>query len=651
MKYLEEGTIFSNIQNKYNNEINQTKSLKQSNGNISSSRSTSPHKSFLQKSYILPIEKPLKPIEKPLKSPKRLVCTNAAANRLYQLHTQQRASDKNQTNNKQSNTNLNNNKNIYLLSEMVNVYNGFIHKFSNENSSIRAYKTIGHTTLSFASIISMKNRPLLDRKVISESNQRKKERKNKQQEQKRKRKNNQLQKRRDKLNEETMDPPLTIEIYNVPQHNDSVSNKEPVKEKIDHDVKVEILRTLSVSEEGRLSSESLESLKSIDYIKIEDIINEYLITPSMPEVPSRYEMDEDHLNSLNHLYDAYNYFNNLNLKQFVAWIPLNDNKGCLSASSVLAKKHAPLVLKKTITHPKRVSSLYANYIHNDIKDNLVNDTDDKESEPKEKKKLKKEENQKKPKENIIKESIKDKKQESEEKQSIPTNDKIESTNTNKPKSLHSKVVENLETNKKSKKNEDVKESNKKSSKNKEIKPKENKNKIETRKKTKQQENKNESKLKPTINKPNKSNENKIETKIKPKAQENEIENKSREIIQENKNELKNNPIENTNTHEKKNKTKETKGKNQKPSKIPILPSSNIDPCNIKIGNHKNVPLELIRNKYSNIPTLGKFEFPFYHMYDAFETYGKPLLRAPRAWRQLKKNVVSIASIYSYDNRP
>jgi len=97
-----------------------------------------------------------------------------------------------------------------------------------------------------------------------------------------------------------------------------------------------------------------------------------------------------------------------------------------------------------------------------------------------------------------------------------------------------------------------------------------------------------------------------------------------------------------------------KNSNNKHSRIPVLPNTTIDINNIKLGEYKKntvIPYQKSNGKYSMIPTLGKFEFPFYHMYDAFETFGKGLLRAPRAWRQLKKNVVSIASIYAFDNRP
>ncbi|OUM58502.1 hypothetical protein PIROE2DRAFT_64362 [Piromyces sp. E2] len=443
MKYTEEETLLSNIQNKFNNDIYQSKNIKLSNNKLDLNSKSSSQK--LSKQYILPKEKPLKsPVERPLKSPRRLECTNAAANRLYQLHTQRniirpvinnKTTTKSKINSKSHN---NNNININLLNELVNTYNGFTHKFTNENSSIRAYKTIGHTTLSFASIISMKNRPLLDRKVINESNLRKKKelqlRQIKAQEQKKK--------RNEQLNNQKLQTDKIIDTVHTknPHQNNSQKN-------VDNDVKIEVIRTLSVSEEGRLSTESLESLKSIDYFKIEDIINEYIITPDTPETPTRYNTNQDNSNSLNHLYDAYNYFHNDNLKQYIAWIPLNNKKECLSASSLLAKKHAPIVFKKTITHPKRVSSLYANFIHNDKNDIIQTKNTQNSTKPPTKSLQKnhsphsyKEESEQKPTSQI---KI-DTKSHNNTSNNSPT---PVSSKVNTAKSLHAQIVDNIMKNK------------------------------------------------------------------------------------------------------------------------------------------------------------------------------------------------------------
>jgi len=429
---------------------------------------------------------------------------------------------------------------------LSNVYDGFTHKFSNENSFMRAYKTIGHTTLSYASIISMKNRPLLDRKVINESNQRKKrelkERLSRQQEQQKRRKR-ELVNRRNKLNIETSTPPIIIETISLHEddikNNEAIKEKEPIKKGIDNEIKVEVLRTLSFSEDEVLSSKSLESLKSIDYIKIEDIINEYMITPV---IPVRYEVDEEHYNCLNHLYDAYNYFNNLNLKQYIAWISLNGK--VVSMASILAKKHAPFVFKKTITHPKRVSSLNAKYINYKMKNDSVSDIVKNDDEIEKQKRFVKKYNQKSPQESIINKNTIDKKQElTEKQQSSPNKNRNSESNflNNKSKSLHTKIVKEINENKNQKKKQNYKKFHKDSFRNKKI----------EREKMKEK--------------------SKVQSKIK--------------------------------------------------------------------------------NNSNNKEEEENLEFPFYHMYDAFKTYGKPLLRAPRAWRQLKKNVISIASIYSYDNRP
>jgi len=361
MKYLEEGNLLNDLQKRYHSEIYQNNSIKNGNNYSGSSvRRPYPQRLQLQRSYVLPLERPLK-------SPLRFI-GNSVPNGLY--HYTIENSPKSSSNSKL------NNKSIFILGDLVNVYNGFVHRFTNENSSIRAYKTIGHTTLSFASIISMKNRPLLDRRVINESNIRKKrelqERQIRAQEQKKK-KNGYLKERVSQRN-----MPLVIDTV----HKRYQKPTSPVYEynnNVDQDIKVEILRTLSVSESSRLSSESLESLKSLDYVKIEDIIDEYLVTPSAPIVPIRYQYDQDHLNSLNHLYDAFNYFNDNNLRQYVAWIPLNHNKGCLSASSLLSKKHAPIVFKKTITLPKRISSLCtANGFQNEEAKKIESSTPQKE---------------------------------------------------------------------------------------------------------------------------------------------------------------------------------------------------------------------------------------------------------------------------------
>jgi len=443
MKYLEEGTLLSNIQNRYNNDSCQPKNLKLSSNRIDSSARISSQK--LSKSYILPKENTLKnSIEKPLKSPRRLECTNAAANRLYQLHVQKNNNNKAGGNNK---TNSKANNNAYLLNELASVYNGFTHKFTNENSSIRAYKIIGHTTLSFASIISMKNRPLLDRKVINESNLRRKkelqQRQNKAQEQKKK--------RNEQLKSQTTQPEKII-----PPAIDTVHTSNPnqtnASQNVDHEVKVEIIRTLSVSEAGRLSSESLQSLQSVDYLKIEDIINDYINMPQMPETPIRFESNQDNLNSLNHLYDAFTYFHNDSLKQYIAWIPLNNKKGCLSASSLLSKKHAPIVFKKTITHPKRVSSLYANLIHNDknTNNNNTQNTIKKPTEPVPNEPsitTNKEEAVQKPTPQINT-NTKPSNNKSNNTQKTPASSKV-----NTAKSLHSQVVNDLINNKSPKKAE------------------------------------------------------------------------------------------------------------------------------------------------------------------------------------------------------
>ena len=139
-------------------------------------------------------------------------------------------------------------------------------------------------------------------------------------------------------------------------------------------------------------------------------------------------------------------------------------------------------------------------------------------------------------------------------------------------------------------------------------------------------------------------------KMESKSEEEQVNEKPN--LQKNTTELKNKTVKKG--HSKKSNSKKRKPHNKKKgTKIPILHNSNIDLSNIKIGDHRNttVPIPKLNTKTSKIPVIGKFEFPFYHMYDAFETYGKSLLKAPRAWRQLKRNVVSIASIYSYDNRP
>jgi hypothetical protein len=329
MKYLE-GTLLNNIQNQLNNDINQTKDVKRTNNrnnnnndddenSLFPSRSPSPHKSLLQKSYIFPVEKPIKPIEKLLKSPKKLLYTSDISNKLSgtpnrnQLNNNKLtstnkviANSNTNTSATNSNISISNEDENNLLEEMDNIYNGFGYEFTNENSSIRAYKTIGHTTLSFASIISMKNRPLLDRKVINESNQRKKKEMKERQNRKQQRKI-QLQNRKNKLNNNhrnneaiSLPPLLPLETYRTPNDfntiklsEDNLEEDEPIQENIDHDVKVEVIRTLSFCEEGRLSQESLESLKSIDYAKIEDIINEYLITPSLSDLHDNKEEEKN----------------------------------------------------------------------------------------------------------------------------------------------------------------------------------------------------------------------------------------------------------------------------------------------------------------------------------------------------------------------
>ncbi|ORX45355.1 hypothetical protein BCR36DRAFT_333111 [Piromyces finnis] len=603
MKYLEEGSIFSTVQNKFNNDICQNKNVKLSNNRIDSNSNT---RISQQKLYILPKEKILKnAIERPLKSPKRI----EYANKLFPAQIQK--------NNVKPVNNHKNNDNIQLLNELGNIYNGFTHKFSNENSSIRAYKTIGHTTLSFASIISMKNRPLLDRKVVSESNLRKKkelkQRQNKIKEQKKKR-NMQLNiQQKDQDHQEKIIPPAIDTVHTT---NFLQNNAQPV---IDNNIKVEIIRTLSVSDTGRLSSESLESLKSVDYNKIEDIINEYL---NSPQIPTRYETNEEQFNVLNHLYDAFNYFQKEDLEQYIAWIPINDKKECLSASSLLAKKHAPFVFKKTITHPKRVSSLYAKFIHNDndITTTSQNTSQEKpqqttiESVPEEIP-INTAINQECIQKPILHVDVNNKPSLNKLNQNSSTN----SSKMNTSKSLHSKVVENLIDNKLSKNIKqksstkvvtNKKKINTQENNEMEVKPKENK--IEIKQQTQETKNKNELKFKP---------------KYKP---DNELKSKS--------------------VMKKKSKDKRTSD-----SKIPVLHNTTMDMNNIKLGEYKkNNAMQYIKlnnGKISMIPTLGKFEFPFYHMYDAFETYGKGLLKAPRAWRQLKRNVVSIASIYAYDNRP
>jgi hypothetical protein len=637
------------------------------------------------------------------------VGANAASTRSFPSHLQIKSAEKNQVNTKLTNKNSNNansssNGNDYSsnksnndsLKELVNVYNGFNHKFKNETSSIRAYKTIGHTILSFASIISMKNRPLLDNEMISKSPQRKKkglkgeEQKSQQQQQQQQQKNkinsqlqnpknNRKQNNDEKSNNNNNNKalpllqPFSIEtISSLNDNNDNNLNnnfkEEPSQENIDQDVKVEIIRTLSICEDGSLSVESLESLKSIDYVKIEDIINEYLVTPTIPEVPTRYEKDNDYLNGLNHLYDAFTYFNNRNLEQYVAWIPINNDKSYLSASSLLAKKHAPFIFKKTITLPKRVSSLYSNYGQSNvdkIKTNpnpgkprtQPNTTQNKAKITEDRKKNQFKKNQtlsKNPRETLPKEnsinSIAKQQESSSKKPSSRNNTQTLPYEPVKSKSLHSKVAESL----KPIKSEDNKE-NVKQQKNKteiKVKPKSQENKVENKIKPKKQQEKEKNsnpkyqngKTKQKLMSIIKSQDGKGESKIKPKTQENgseSISNRSKELKNRDYPSLLSPSVSTT----------DNESNDQIPCKIPILSSSNIDPSNIKINSHKNIPVEFIKNKYSSIPTLDKFEFPFYHMYDAFETYGKPLLRAPRAWRQLKKNVVSIASIYSYDNQP
>jgi len=139
----------------------------------------------------------------------------------------------------------------------------------------------------------------------------------------------------------------------------------------------------------------------------------------------------------------------------------------------------------------------------------------------------------------------------------------------------------------------------------------------------------------------------------PKAKEERLNPKP----QRNTTELRNKMVKNnSNNNSRKNSTKKGNLSNKKNvgTKIPIFHNSNLDLSSIKIGEYnKNttIPVQKLNNNISKIPVMGKYEFPFYHMYDAFETYGKALLRAPRAWRQLKRNVLSIASIYAYDNRP
>ncbi|ORX76023.1 hypothetical protein BCR32DRAFT_296526 [Anaeromyces robustus] len=755
MKYLEKGILISDIQNRYANDFYPSQNIKYlNNQNDFSSFSSIP--SQIQKSYILPKEKPSKPIEKPLKSPKRLICTNATANRLYLSHTiqsQQRING--HINNKQQqHHHQTTNKNIYLLNDLVNVYNGFTHKFVNENPSIRAYKTIGHTTLSYASIISMKNRPLLDRKLISGRNQRKK--KEKQKRNKDKKGNNNTFKNKSINNNNinynynnNNDNNKDEDIINYLKPLSSYFNPKPVQENVEEEVKVEVLRTLSVSENGRLSTESLESLKSIDYFKIEDIINEYLISPSIPDIPIRYENGSNYLNCFNHLYDAFIYFHNRKLLQYIAWIPINDNKKYLSASSLLAKKHAPIVFKKTITHPQRVSSLYANFIHtepevnNNNINNNNNDNNQNVNKPKGKKKTLEKANTPKKSNDLsinTKQDVNDNNNNNDNKSSSsPTKQQDFSTPSisKNNKSLHSKVLENIMLNNPSKKEENsnniINENNKpKQQDNKvEIKstPNLQNNKNETKLKLKPQENTTELRHKKKLNDNNEEIKSKNEMKSKPKRRKTKTEinpklmpeeiieltpqtiryekksisNRSPEIKNEKKstnnmdkkfklkpketNEIKPKSItKHKRKHSNKNNITDMKSKlktNENnynynkiiqsqeniiendnldlqdsrrsllsiPSRIPIFRSSNIDPSSIKFNEHQNIQNQIISNKTSMIPTLGKFEFPFYHMYDAYETYGKALLRAPRAWRQLKRNVVSIASIYSYDNKP
>jgi len=625
MKYLEEGYLL----NGYSNDIYQNNNVKNVNNTnsktgINPSRNSYPQKLQIEKPFILPVEKPLK-------SPKRLSSAYSVPNRIhkYPLNIQRTTTYQppSRSNNRQTS------KNIFLLGDLVNVYNGFIHKFSNENSSIRAYKTIGHTTLSFASIISMKNRPLLDRRIINESNVRKKkelqERQIKAQEQKKKR-NDPVQNR---SNQKERNQHLVIDtVHKKYQPPKPVRMQEPVKNNVDQDIKVEVLRTLSVSD-SQLSTESLESLKSIDYEKIEDIIDEYLIAPSVPRVPTRYKYDYDHLNSLNHLYDAFNSFNNRNLMNYVAWIPLNHKKGCLSASSLLAKKHAPIVFKKTITHPKRVSSLIASM--------ALRNAAAKNQEPSTL--------------NTIKEPSMNPKEEPVKKSSSSRHSKSRS---NKP-SLHSQVADALNLDSKSpKKVEEQKISNTtKPLDNKKPNPQEGKLEI----KLIPQESKVEIKLNPQ------SQGSKLNDEVKPKKPRAEMKSKSQKSeakegklnpkAQKNTTELRNKTVKNdSNNSSRKNSTKKENlpNKMNKGTKIPIFHNSNLDLSSIKVGEYnKNttIPVQKLNNNISKIPVMGKYEFPFYHMYDAFETYGKALLRAPRAWRQLKRNVLSIASIYAYDNRP
>lgn len=625
MKYLEEGYLL----NGYNNDIYQNNNVKNvnntnSNTGINPTRNSHPQKLQIEKPFILPVEKPLK-------SPKRL-SSYAVPNRLhkYPLNIQRTTTYQSPSRSNYKQTS----KNIFLLGDLVNVYNGFVHKFSNENSSIRAYKTIGHTTLSFASIISMKNRPLLDRRIINESNVRKKkelqERQMKAQEQKKKR-NVPIQNR---SGPKERNQHLVIDtVHKKYQPQKSVKRQESMRENVDQEIKVEVLRTLSVSESSRLSSESLESLKSIDYERIEDIIDEYLITPSAPRVPTRYKYDYDHLNSLNHLYDAFNSFNDRNLMNYVAWIPLNHKKGYLSASSLLAKKHAPIVFKKTITHPKRVSSLIASMAQRNAA-----------AKSQESSTL-----------NTIKEPSMNPREEPIKK---PSSTRQSKSRSNKP-SLHSQVAESLKLdNKAPKKGEEQKISNNsKPLDNKKTYPQDSKLEI----KLIPQENKVEIKLNP------KSKESKSNDEVRPKKSRAEMKSRSQEPKakeerlnpkpQRNTTELRNKMVKNnSNNNSRKNSTKKGNLSNKKNvgTKIPIFHNSNLDLSSIKIGEYnKNttIPVQKLNNNISKIPVMGKYEFPFYHMYDAFETYGKALLRAPRAWRQLKRNVLSIASIYAYDNRP
>jgi len=83
MRYLEKDSIINSIPY---NDIDHSKNLKQSNNSITLSRNSFPRKSYLQKSYIQPVDKPLKPVEKVFNGPKNLTYTNvAAANELNQL--------------------------------------------------------------------------------------------------------------------------------------------------------------------------------------------------------------------------------------------------------------------------------------------------------------------------------------------------------------------------------------------------------------------------------------------------------------------------------------------------------------------------------------------------------------------------------------